>query len=201
MKDPKDYFEKDNKLPEIALQDGVTHINIYMSGRTQLGKMMSNFYPIPLIHPVFGYFASMESFWYWLSTGKKHEALRNLYGINAKQAGRQFGREEVPDFVQLIKDATTIKVLQSVSLQIMLNESFLPFDHYYILNNTYVAQPHFMWQVEHWEEIRNRIKSGNTLIDQGSSLEEALNTADPKQQQIVNNSWQLTTGRGGLMMG
>jgi hypothetical protein len=48
-------------------EDGVTHINVYSRGNTELGRLLSNFAHTPFSHPEFGEFASVEGFWYWLS--------------------------------------------------------------------------------------------------------------------------------------
>ena len=45
------------------LNDGVDHINIYSRGKTQLGRMLSNFYLSPFNHPVYGGFNTVEGFY------------------------------------------------------------------------------------------------------------------------------------------
>jgi hypothetical protein len=41
-------------------EDGVTHINVYSRGNTELGRLLSNFAHTPFSHPEFGEFASVE---------------------------------------------------------------------------------------------------------------------------------------------
>lgn len=50
-------------------EDGVTHINIYSKGKTELGRWLTNFSYSPFNHPEYGKFLSMEGFWCWVSTG------------------------------------------------------------------------------------------------------------------------------------
>lgn len=46
--------------------DGVTHINIYSKGKTQLGRVASNFAYFPFEIPNDGRFSSVEGYWHWL---------------------------------------------------------------------------------------------------------------------------------------
>ncbi len=80
----------------ISEEDGITHINIYSKGKTELGRLMSNFALSPFSVPQHGEFKSIEGYWYWLSTGD--ESLRDLYGYEAKKAGRKLrGDDWSPD--------------------------------------------------------------------------------------------------------
>ena len=54
----------------IPTEDGITHINIYSKGQTELGKMLSNFAKFP-IQTVDGNFMSVEGYWYFLSIDEK----------------------------------------------------------------------------------------------------------------------------------
>ena len=121
-------------------EDGVTHINVYSRGRTELGRLLSNFAHTPFIHPEFGEFASVEAFWYWLSLGKVHDELRPLYGFKCKQKGKELkanGAKEthVDDFEIQIKKALLLKVEQNHHLAKLLKESSLPLMHYYVYGN------------------------------------------------------------------
>ena len=148
-------------------EDGVTHINIYSRGHTELGKLLSNFAHTPFHHPVHGYFASIEAFWYWLSTGGNRNELRALHGYQAKEAGKVVREEikklgglvEVPDFKAQIKKAILCKVEQNESLKEALKISVLPLTHYYVWGekpNIKVSQPgDFAWIYEYVSDIRN----------------------------------------------
>ena len=46
-------------------QDGISHVNIYSQGKTELGRMLSNFYHYQVITKD-GNFTSVEGYWYWL---------------------------------------------------------------------------------------------------------------------------------------
>lgn len=143
-------------------EDGITHINVWSKGRTELGRLASNFAHTPFIHPEYGHFSSVEAFWYWLSTGKQYNELRSLYGFDSKKAGRilqekreaelraspdyvidasgtamkYHGFPEVQDFVEQIKKAILCKVEQNERFRTLLKESTLPLAHYYVWGNS-----------------------------------------------------------------
>lgn len=147
--------------------DGVTHINVYSKGKTDLGRALSNFAHLPFHHPIHGYFASIEAFWYWLSTGGQRNELRALYGYQAKEAGRVVREElkkngglvDVKDFKAQIKKAILCKIEQNEALRIDLKASTLPLTHYYIWGdqpNIKVSQPHdFAWIYKYISDIRD----------------------------------------------
>ena len=70
------------------LEDGVTHINVYSRGNTELGQLCSNLALTPFFYPQYGQFNSVEGFWYWLSLGKKFDEFKTLYGFKCKELGK-----------------------------------------------------------------------------------------------------------------
>lgn len=136
-------------------EDGVTHINIYSKGKTELGRKLSNFAYSPFICE-HGQFNSIEGYWYWL--GNRDEKLRHLHGYRAKQYGRQIGRIiEEPNFELFIKKALIAKVNHNQWLFDNLKSSSLPFAHYYLFGD-FRKDAGFDWIVGFWEGIRKRVK-------------------------------------------
>lgn len=163
-------FKEKHSLDRILYDpkdDGVTHINIYSRGHTELGKALSNFAHTPFHHPIHGYFASIEAFWYWLSTGGQRNELRALHGYQAKEAGKVVREEvkkfgglvQVKDFKAQIKKAILCKVEQNEQLRLDLKASTLPLTHYYVWGeqpNVKVSQPgDFAWIYEYISDLRN----------------------------------------------
>lgn len=144
------------------LEDGVTHINIYSKGETLLGQMLSNFYYSPFLHPVYGAFASVEGFWYWLKTGKLHDDLRQLYGHQAKKVGKTYDVVGVVGFDNHIRMAIACKLLHNRDILEELIESDLPFKHYYYYgekdNAKVIELPEYEWMCEFYEEQRAYVK-------------------------------------------
>lgn len=147
-------------------EDGVTHINVYSKGATPLGRLLSNFARTPL-HLPDGPFASLEGYWYWLGVQAPHgEPLREVSGATAKQLGRtlreRYPAPELPDFQQRITTAMTIKVAQHADLRKQLEQSTLPFAHYYYYGsptNAKVVDAGFPWITSHWELLRGVLRS------------------------------------------
>jgi hypothetical protein len=135
-------------------KDGVEHLNVYSKAKTELGQMLSNFAFTPFKHPQYGHFASMEAFWYWLSTGKKHDNLRRLYGLSAKMAGRKLDRVESKTFREEICEAIQLKIAQSYEIQSHMKSTIpLPLLHYYVYpygttHGRVVPKPEHTWQLE-----------------------------------------------------
>lgn len=111
--------------------DGVEHINIYSKGKTVLGRLLTNFAKTPFTHALYGEFVSVEGFWYWLSSGKKHNELRLLHGFKAKEYGKQFETVECATFQEDVKEAIRCKLRQNRDILKMLIDSNLPLEHYY----------------------------------------------------------------------
>lgn len=147
--------------------DGITHINVYSRGRTELGRLLSNFAHTPFKHPYYGFFSSVEAFWYWLSLGKKHDNLRSLYGISAKKAGAVINEElatngnkrpHIENFEAEIKFAILCKIEQNERLRDILKSSTLPLTHYYVWGddkNYRVTYPEeYKWIHEYISDVR-----------------------------------------------
>lgn len=115
--------------------DGVTHINIYSKGRTALGRELSNFAHTPFNHPKYGFFASVEAFWYYLGTGCKHQELRQLYGMSAKSVGRLLEQVPIENFEGEIEDAIVYKIEQHPRILKGILENKLPYTHYLVFGS------------------------------------------------------------------
>ncbi len=138
------------------VEDGLTHINVYSRGRTELGRLLSNFAHTPFSIPECGPFASVEGWWYWRNC--RDDRLRLLSGLPAKILGRELcpipkappSREELK-VIYLYKIEANRKVLR------LLIESSLPFTHYYVNAGRY-NQTFWRWTGELWNEVRETAK-------------------------------------------
>lgn len=144
----------------VPSQDGVTHINIYSKGKTELGKFLSNFTHSPFHHPTDGKFESIEGYWYWLSC--KNDKLRDLYGFEAKKVGRELkGKDWVDseEFRTKIKQAIIIKIMNMfyTNYNLFLN-STLPFTHYYVYENKIVEVREGKWIIDFITQTREVLK-------------------------------------------
>lgn len=138
--------------------DGVTHINIYSKGKTELGRLLTNFAHTPFTHTEYGQFVSVEGFWYWLRNGKSDDHLRTLYGFKAKDYGKQFESVGCSTFQEDVKEAIRCKLRHNKNILQMLVDSDLPLEHYYwygdIDNPKIYDLPKYRWIVDEIERVR-----------------------------------------------
>lgn len=137
-------------------QDGVTHINVYSKGKTELGQLLTNFARTPFEHPTDGHFESVEGYWYWAKTGKNQDQLRRFYGFYAKDMGRGIPTVFNPNFEADIISAIRAKAACNVDIQTLLASSGeLPLLHYYVYGGTKVVMPKgHHWQLKEWHRLR-----------------------------------------------
>lgn len=190
-------------LPE---DDGKTHINVWSMGKTELGRLLSNFAHTPFDHYKYGHFASVEAFWYWLCTGKKHQELRSLHGFDAKKVGRALAAEAeqggipviIDHFQCEIKSAILAKIDQNSKVKAMLKASTLPLSHYYVwgkspdIRVTYPKQ--HAWTFQYLELCREWLNgraqklviAGSRSIKQYEIVKKAYIESDFNAVEIVS---------------
>lgn len=146
--------------------DGVDHVNVYSEGRTELGRLLSNFAHTPFTVPGDGMFGSVEAYWYWLQCDDPgaRERLRPLYGYRAKQTGRalrvpDYGRVHDLAFRRAIARAIREKIRQTPRLTAMLARSTLPFAHYYVYDGKVVVPANNEWILEAIAYYRDRLRA------------------------------------------
>jgi hypothetical protein len=135
-------------------EDGVTHINVYSKGKTQIGRWLSNFALSPIDIPGDGSFKCVEGYWYWLLTDE--ERFRKFNGPTAKKFGKLAEckpREEIEDFEDKIKKALDIKLKTYLDKSKILCESDLPLCHYYDYDGERIDVG-YDWIIDHIEERR-----------------------------------------------
>lgn len=142
--------------------DGIDHINAYSKGKTELGRLLSNFANTPFVLPEDGRFESIEGYWYWLlSNSPDREELRSLYGFEAKKRGQELINpifiEKDDDFKEKINKALIAKIDQNEDIKNALIDSELPFDHYYVYSDKMVRTK-YDWIIKSLEKIRLGLK-------------------------------------------
>jgi hypothetical protein len=135
-------------------RDGVDHINVYSKGKTELGRLLTNFADTPFKHPVYGWFRTVEGFWYWLKTGMQYEQLRDVVGWEAKMLGKKWPSVEIEHFDTKIKTAIRAKLINHPNILRMLIDNELPLAHYYVMQGS-VKHAGYEWINEYYMEVRN----------------------------------------------
>lgn len=149
----------------VPKDDGITHINVYSKGSTELGKLLTNFSRSPFDYPPYGRFESVEGFWYYYLTGCKHEVFKTLWGFKAKQEGKKY-RDDRVDIEGLtneqkgvILEAVRCKLRQNKSILLKLTQSRLPLAHYYYYGDVHNPKiynlPQYDWLIDELVRIRD----------------------------------------------
>lgn len=152
------------------LEDGKTHLNVYSRAATRLGRALSNFSKLSFIHPLHGWFNSMEGYWYWVSTGMQHDDLRHVAGYQAKQLGRSYPRVSVDEetFRHHIRVGLEARFSAHPWLRHELAVSTLPLVHYYYwgdVSNPKVMAPSTQWVMDYLEQCRLRFRESLSDCD------------------------------------
>ena len=140
-------------IPE---NDGVDHINIYSKGKTELGRLLSNFAYTPFTIPDKGSFNTVEGFWYWTMTGLSE--FRKLPGWECKKIGdHTTPLREHPNEEELL-EAYLSKINNNPSIAVMLAENELPFAHYYVYGGKVIEPKQWQWTAQLWNRVRETLK-------------------------------------------
>jgi hypothetical protein len=159
--------------------DGVTHINIWLHGKTELGRMLSHFYEEVFKHPYYGDFRTMEGLWRYIqnkptteeeeSRGLARDKLRYMSGIAAKNLGKSLKWQRLNNFREIIAAANFYKIEQNPKLMKLFTDSTLPFAMYYFhtatgdaagQGGTCVSLPNYAWLVKSFEDNRTLMQYG-----------------------------------------
>ena len=146
--------------------DGINHINIYSKAKTEIGKILSNFYHFEFQSPD-GIFQSIEGYWHYLNItpdNYEREKLKFLFGYEAKKVGeelRKAGSKKDSDFETKISDAIFKKFINYKDI-FLKNKStiFLPFEHYMVFNHGIVdlnIKTKYKWFIDNIDSIRLQI--------------------------------------------
>lgn len=138
-------------------EDGITHINIYSKGKTELGRWLSNFAYSPFILEIeeeHHQFASIEGLWYWYTTGQ--DVLKDMYGHQAKIRGKKYDKLRDIDS-ELICRALDEKLKNHPTVMKDFAYTRLPLCHYYEYDGKKVDAG-YEWIVEHLEKRRKQLR-------------------------------------------
>lgn len=143
-------------------EDGKTHINAYSGGRTELGRLLSNFAHTPFEHPSLGHFESIEGLWYFLGTpSETRDRLRYLHGFQAKKTGRELRSLAIrtDHFEALIELGLTAKLVAHPRLrELLMASGEIPIVHYYVFNGKVTMPKNTAWIWEEYMRLRTRLR-------------------------------------------
>ena len=143
------------------LMDGMDHININYSAKTQLGKFLSGTSYSPIATED-GMFYSVLGYWYWLITGKKSNEIKKMYGVGVLEYGnlllKTLGVREVPDLKDKIQRAIKTKINTNTKYRELLLYNTLPLKMYSTegtLGQEFAKETsQYQWVVDYIEKYR-----------------------------------------------
>lgn len=201
--DYQSYIVEDTRI-EDYLSDGISHINMYSKAKTELGKMLSHFSQLGFVHPDYGTFGSLESYWYWCSTGKKYDQLKELHGFNAKSIGRGFPKVQYEGFQKDIEVGIELRFLQNTHFLELFKNSTLPLKHYYLYgigpDVKAVFPKESSWLEGYYEKLRKKFKglligknlkvivAGSRSIDSYTIVKKAIEDSNFDVAEIVSGT-------------
>ncbi len=154
--------------------DGIDHINIYVFGKTELGRKLALETNARFVHPIIGPFNCLTGFWSYV----KSKSRRNTYRIKDARTCLHIVNKYndslpvVPNFKAIIVSGVYYRIMSDPELVEMVKESTLPFEIYYVKTRdeinprtnkkvTYeikVQHKYASWMIAAYEEVRNAIK-------------------------------------------
>ncbi len=162
-------------------QDGISHLNVYSKGKTELGRYLSNFANSPFQHNGC-WFMSVEAGWFVYKLQKVAKnypndvdyindlySLTKLYGFKAKFEGRRllekWSAENVADIPKKVLKQLYLKKLEyNPEILSLLLENELPLVHYYVAKGNFVDASKYNWTVDLWSEIKQE-KVNGTMVN------------------------------------
>jgi hypothetical protein len=188
----------DVELPPLSIRkvDGVDHLNIWESGRTKLGKFLAPAAPVAFMHPVFGPFNSIESFWHYIRNEERDDRLRSMPPITARKYARRLHSAHIPNFYAVIMDAIWYKLAANKQMMERFKSNDLPLDMYYIFRESGlpIRANSINWLMPGFNEIEKALKEDRNpnftflMSEPADDIYVALmpdNTHVPKQREYV----------------
>lgn len=156
----RDGIRDPSPSPMLWKGDGEDHINIYDRSTTELGAILVHNSKLSFTHSIFGRFYDMESFWNYIQSEERDDRTRTMTGQILKNFARKLTMTRVTNFRAIIMDANYQRIKQYDPVVQAMKESTLPFDCYYVNEQTSLrTRPvYFKWLVLGFEEIRRALK-------------------------------------------
>lgn len=192
---PKRY--RIDQIEYVPEEDGITHINIYSKGKTELGRRLSNFYKCELIYGS-ETFASVESWWYWMKMNNINKNSSNPFFVQEhfdiikKKAGndaKNYFKNNYPEDAskfnpteEELEKILRIKLDSDPELQKMLYHNVLPLTHYYVWDGKKMDKTPHQELVRLWEKISEEKYPGIELNISGNDID----TLKPTTQSEID---------------
>ena len=147
-------------------QDGIDHINIYSKGKSTLGKRLTNMFPFNFTFDGL-IFKSVEHAWhYYKFIDYNPDVATQIFETNSPYDALKIARANATEdtssvvltneFRSLIKEVIKQRIMEDESLIILLRNSWLPFEHYYVYGADKIQDQSdkYAWLIYIFDDIR-----------------------------------------------
>lgn len=198
----KGFFEKRLEEMPNPNNDGITHINVFNTAATNLGRRLAlgNSY---FVHPKLGSFNCLDAFSLLLNSKQPNDRFRYITFREARGIINKIrNHRKCAGYVGMMKDGYRHFILNNPELYKEFVESTLPFDSYQIMKASgLIARTHKAnWLVDLLEELRVEFKTGKKPdpkhLPNFSELIEALTAkqeVEVKVEDTVEEDTEETT--------
>lgn len=198
----KGFFEKRLEEMPNPNNDGITHINVFNTAATNLGRRLAlgNSY---FVHPKLGSFNCLDAFSLLLNSKQPNDRFRYITFREARGIINKIrNHRKCAGYVGMMKDGYRHFILNNPELYKEFVESTLPFDSYQIMKASgLVARTHKAnWLVDLLEELRVEFKTGKKPdpkhLPNFTELIEALTAkqeVEVKVEDTVEEDVEVTT--------
>lgn len=155
-----------------AEEDGVDHINVSSSAKTQLGKLLTPAAPTPFTHPQIGPFASIDGLRFWLIDAAHDDRFRTAANGMVHRLQQQI-KDLVPgnEWQEIVAEAMWLRTLGYPEIAELMTANELPYRCYYLQELNSISLPVEVamgrWLLPVLEEIGRALKARKQEVDAG----------------------------------
>ncbi len=156
-------FDTNSSLPNPNAigEDGIDHINMADDSVTELGRDLCHTAKIGFEHEHYGWFDSVDNFWYYIRSAERDDRLRTFSGRRLKTFSEHVTQCRIPNFRVMVMEANWQKVIQNDTVANRLRASTLPLDCWFrFRRKDGIRMRHNVahWLIAGFEEIRKALK-------------------------------------------
>lgn len=163
-----------NNAIDYIIGDGITHLNVYSKAKTELGRMLSNFYECQIM-TYHGVFNSVEGYYHYLGLSpdvEDRDSLRELSGyravLKAEELKSAHKSATVKIFQDCINNAVSYKMNKCQDIILKDPKLYdLPLTHYIIVKQTqeiYDYTEKYKWWLDNIDRTRKEILERNGIV-------------------------------------
>ena len=142
--------------------EGITHINISPSSKSEIGRRLAVGYPAAFHHPLLGGFKSMQQLHIWMKYKYHTQDVKNMEldefeaYVNTHRESFKTKARKVSGFRQIYEECLYHRIMQDPELKQLVTENDLPLVKYVGSDVAYNS----VWLIPAVERVIKAIKTG-----------------------------------------